>query len=73
MENYIVRIYRRDETNPDKMTGIFESVEDETQNTFTSLGSLIDLLTPKHRVCFSTGEADNKRVTQQLEPATLSD
>ena len=49
MENYIVRIYRRDQTDPDKVAGTFESVENETRNGFTSLGSLIDLLTTKGR------------------------
>lgn len=47
MENYIVRIYRRDETDPDKVAGTFESVESENRKAFTSLSSLIDLLTPK--------------------------
>ena len=49
MENYIVRIYRRDQTDPDKVAGTFESVENETRNSFTSLSSLIDLLTTKGR------------------------
>ena len=49
MENYIVRIYRRDQTDPDKVAGTFESVENETRNGFTSLSSLIDLLTTKGR------------------------
>lgn len=44
MENYIVRIYRRDATDPDKVAGVFESVEQETENTFSSLSSLISLL-----------------------------
>lgn len=45
MENYIVRIYRRDSTDPSKIAGVFESVEQETENTFTSLNSLMSLLT----------------------------
>jgi hypothetical protein len=44
MENYIVRIYRRDATDPNKVAGVFESVEQETENTFSSLSSLISLL-----------------------------
>ena len=46
MENYIVRIYRRDAADPDKLTGVFESVERQTSDTFTSLTDLIDLLQP---------------------------
>lgn len=44
MENYIVRIYRRDASDPNKVAGVFESVEQETENTFTSLKSLFSLL-----------------------------
>lgn len=44
MENYIVRIYRRDAVDPGKIAGVFESVEQETENTFTSLDSLMSLL-----------------------------
>ncbi len=44
MENYIVRIYRRDSADPNKVAGVFESVEQETENTFTSLNSLVELL-----------------------------
>lgn len=59
MENYIVRIYRRDETDPDKLAGVFESVENETRNTFTSLNSLIDLLAPEREVRAPSGERDD--------------
>jgi hypothetical protein len=44
MENYIVRIYRRDAADPHKVAGVFESVEQETENTFTNLNSLVSLL-----------------------------
>jgi hypothetical protein len=44
MENYIVRIYRRDAADPNKVAGIFESVERQTENSFTSLNSLLSLL-----------------------------
>jgi len=44
MENYIVRIYRRDAADPLKVAGVFESVEQETENTFTNLNSLVSLL-----------------------------
>ena len=44
MENYIVRIYRRDHNNPDQVTGILESVEEETQQTFHNLNALHSFL-----------------------------
>jgi hypothetical protein len=44
MENYVVRIYRRDATDPHKVAGIFESVERETEKTFTHLKTLVSLL-----------------------------
>ena len=44
MENYIVRIYRRDRDNPDQVTGILESVEEETQQTFHTLDTLHSFL-----------------------------
>lgn len=44
MENYIVRIYRRDSADPHKVSGVFASVEQETESTFTNLNSLVSLL-----------------------------
>ncbi len=46
MENYIVRIYRRDEDDPEKVTGMLESVEYETRQSFHSINALQALLTP---------------------------
>lgn len=40
MENYIVRIYRRDPVDPGKVTGVVESVENETEIPFSSMSSL---------------------------------
>ncbi len=44
MENYIVRIYRRDQDNPDHVTGMLESVEAETRHPFKTLKGLHSLL-----------------------------
>jgi len=46
MENYIVRIYRRDRADPSKLTGVCESVEQETRTTFNTLGKLMSLISP---------------------------
>lgn len=48
MENYIVRIYRRDATDPYKVAGVFESVEEESESTFNHLDSLVSLLVSEH-------------------------
>ena len=44
MENYIIRIYRRDHSDPERLTGILESVERETQYPFHTLKELCALL-----------------------------
>jgi len=44
MENYIVRIYRRDDSDPDAVMGVVESVEDDRQQTFDSIEQLSSLL-----------------------------
>lgn len=72
MENYIVRIYRRDEANPDKLTGVFESVEKETRSTFTTLDSLIDLLTLKQTTHARSSKSGNHESAQTQKPATIT-
>ncbi len=44
MENYIVRIYRRDSIDPDRVYGVLESVEQETRHPFASLHTLQEML-----------------------------
>lgn len=44
MENYIVRIYRRDENDRGKVTGVIESVEQQTTQTFHTLNNLRSVL-----------------------------
>jgi hypothetical protein len=46
MENYIIRIYRRDHSDPEKLTGLLESVEKETRHPFHTLSDLCALLVP---------------------------
>ncbi len=46
MENYIVRIYHRDEYDSGKVTGMLESVERETQQAFHHISALQSLLNP---------------------------
>jgi hypothetical protein len=44
MENYIVRIYRRDNSDPERINGVLESIEQETQRPFASLNTLKNML-----------------------------
>jgi hypothetical protein len=44
MENYIVRIYRRDPLDSDRVIGMLESVEQETRRPFHSLDALRSML-----------------------------
>jgi hypothetical protein len=44
LENYIIRIFRRDEKDPARVAGLLESVERETRYSFQSWDELRDLL-----------------------------
>ena len=44
MENYIVRIYRRDEQNPDDVIGMVERVEWDDRQPFHGLSELCEIL-----------------------------
>ena len=68
MENYIVRIYRRDATDPRKVAGVFESVEQETEKSFTHLNSLVSLLATE---CTDHQQEDDESLI--AAPATLTD
>jgi hypothetical protein len=46
VENYIVRIYRRDHGDPERLTGLLESVEEGTRHPFHTLNELCALLAP---------------------------
>ena len=72
MENYIVRVYRRDDRDPNKMAGVFESVENETRNTFTSLDNLVALLSPSRLLNARTAPTEDGDKPMP-SPATVSD
>jgi len=68
VENYIVRIYRRDRTNPQRVNGVLESVERETQQAFADLDTLSTLLESKLETSptESTCSANHRRPTLAL-------
>ncbi|MBI3815210.1 MAG: hypothetical protein HY279_12210 [Nitrospinae bacterium] len=43
MDNYIVRIYRRDRENPHKVAGLVEVVETGMKRVFTSFDELCEI------------------------------
>ncbi|GEM_PF-1762179 len=44
MENYIVRVYRREEGDPEAVVGVLENVETRQQRVFHSLRGLCGML-----------------------------
>ncbi len=44
MQTYIVRIYRRNNNNPEQVTGRIEDIENGNQNTFQNATELLDRL-----------------------------
>ena len=44
MENYIVRVYRRGDQNPDEVVGRVEMVEVDDKRPFRSLSELVKIL-----------------------------
>jgi hypothetical protein len=44
LKNYIIRIYRRDRSDPDKIWGILEDIESGVKHRFTSFGGLKKIL-----------------------------
>ena len=71
MENYIVRIYRRDCSNPEKVTGMLESVEQETRQPFHSIGALRSLLSVNPAPDLHETRAPGDAEIPKKIPATL--
>jgi hypothetical protein len=48
MESYIVRLYRRDTTNPEKLVGLIETVGVDKTRTFHTVSELVAILSEPH-------------------------
>jgi hypothetical protein len=48
MENYIVRLYRRDSTNPEKLVGLIETVGLDKTRSFHTVNELVAILSEPH-------------------------
>ncbi len=44
MDNYVIRIYRRDERNPGKVAGLVEFIEQEQTKSFKCVEDLVKIL-----------------------------
>lgn len=64
MENFIVRIHRRDPDDSDRVTGILESVEQETHRLFHSLDDLRSMLDAPAAANMQTTGTDSTPDTQ---------
>lgn len=73
MENYIVRVYRRDAADPNKLVGVCESVEQETRDVFNTLGSLMSLISPARVVPDRNGEVDDGLPEKPSKAISLAD
>lgn len=56
MENYIVRIYRRDPEDPLKPVGMVEVVDTAETRTFTHAKELVDIICTGENSSFSDAE-----------------
>ena len=48
MESYIVRLYRRDATNPENLVGLIETVGVEKTRSFHTVAELVAILSEPH-------------------------
>ncbi len=60
VENYILRIYRRDEHHPDRVVGIVEDVENGETTSFRNLSQLIAILSKQR--CLDVESEELERV-----------
>lgn len=66
MENYIVRIYRRDSSDPEQVNGVLESVELDTRRPFTNLNSLNSMLAGDSKTTTSAPTGNNTQTKLSL-------
>ncbi len=73
MENYIVRVYRRDAADPNKLVGVCESVEKETRDVFHTLGTLMSLISPARVAPDGNAELDGSIPETPSKAVSLKD
>ncbi len=60
MDNYIVRIYRRNPRHPERLVGVVENVERESQQRFHTAHELLEILVESR-----TGKQQSNRRTER--------
>ena len=50
MESYVVRIYRRQKTQPEKVVGLVEHPEDGATERFSGMSELVNILLTPHPI-----------------------
>ena len=62
MENYIVRIYRRDKDSPSEIAGLVELVEAKKKHPFKNIDELSYILcSPENKKAFSRKKLNKKK------------
>ena len=56
MESYVIRIYRRDEQNPQNIIGLVEDVGLEAKTPFHNIEEMTDILITPHHIPLPQGE-----------------
>jgi hypothetical protein len=59
-DNYILRIYRRDESDPLRIVGMVEVIETAEKRSFTTVDELVGIITPS-----VSDEAQGKQSSEQ--------
>jgi hypothetical protein len=70
VENYIVRIYRRDSSDSENVVGMLENVETQRQQPFHNLVTLTKLLTGKGVGNARSIDPDNSSPLSSLNQVT---
>ena len=65
MENYIVRIYRRDHDESVNVVGIVESVETEKKQAFKNMDELTRILCNPKRKLASKRKKSNRKIRKK--------
>ena len=61
MESYVVRVYRRDAKDPEKLAGLVELADREEQKAFVSFAELRQILSSTGKIAQGTGEKSAKQ------------
>jgi len=66
MESYVVRIYRRQKTQPEKVVGLVEHPENGSTERFSGMSELVNILLTPHPV------ESNTRVAEESDQLGLA-